>query len=81
MLFDNCVSRLNLEKLFSEGNHSIRAESMWSDTGETFEDNFIVRDRIQSPNFPESDGFIVFSVTWSSSSATDDGFIVVKILE
>lgn len=81
LLFDNCVSKLNLKNLFSEGNIPIDAESMWSDTCEIFKDNFIVRDEVPTPRFPKTEGYRVFSVTWASSTATDDGFIVVKIFE
>lgn len=54
---------------------------MWSDTCEIFKDNFIVRDEVPTPRFPKTEGYRVFSVTWASSTATDDGFIVVKIFE
>ncbi|PSX42997.1 hypothetical protein [Photobacterium kishitanii] len=77
--FENCFSKINLCEFLADYKSSIEATTMWGSSGEKITDTFIVNELVESPNFPESKGFKTYSITWSSSTAIDYGYMILKL--
>lgn len=81
ILFENCVSRLNIGELGNSPRSIFSAESMWAENGERIKDTVTVIDEIDSPNYPASKGYKTFYIAWDSGGETDKGYMILQSLE
>ena len=77
--FENCFSKIHLREFLVDHKSSVEAIIMWGTSGEKITDTFIVHEQVESPNFPESKGFKTYRITWSSSTAIDYGYMILKL--
>jgi len=77
LLFEHCVSRLDLSEFDLSLKGKIEATSYWAETGEEVEDTVTIRKEVESPNFPSSKGFRVLEVSWNSGGAIDNGYLIL----
>ncbi len=72
--FDNCVSQLDLSRLFSK--KEIVASSRWS--GQIVKDAVSLIGEVHSVRFPVDQGYRVFLLSWSSGDEPDNCYLVMR---
>ncbi|PTY38433.1 hypothetical protein BGP77_12030 [Saccharospirillum sp. MSK14-1] len=77
LLFEHCVSKLDLSEFDFGLKSKIKATSYWAETGEEVKDTVTFRKEVESPNFPSSEGFRVLEISWDSGGAIDNGYLIL----
>ncbi|USR37847.1 hypothetical protein L1F06_014300 [Ectopseudomonas hydrolytica] len=78
ILFENCVSTLDMRHFLNDQNKPLSGSSHWGKDNKRVVDSIVVLAEVQSPRFSVEKGFKVFNINWESDGAIDTGYFVIR---
>lgn len=78
ILFENCVSTLDMKDFLNDQNKPLVGSSLWGKDNKRIIDSIVVLAEVQSPRFSVENGYKVLNVNWESDGAIDTGYFVIR---